>query len=108
LAPVRTPARAPTFTQPFDQPPSQEPQPASGRQQLEVARQILASGRVTEARQILTAAQRALVLRPVTSAMPDVAGTNWPATWVGRAIRSLDAGNMPEALRDIDQAIMGS
>ncbi len=99
---VPHPVPAPVLLPPA---PAGPPQAASARQQLIAAYQTLAAGREPEARQMLTAAQHQMAFRPIGAENPEPEGTNWPATWVNRALRSLDAGDTAKALREIGQAI---
>ena len=84
------------------------PQGASAKPQLMAAYQTLMAGREAEARQMLTAAQHQMAFRPIGADNPEPEGTNWPATWASRALRSLDAGDTAKALREIEQAIGSS
>jgi septal ring factor EnvC (AmiA/AmiB activator) len=82
-----------------------QPQPPSPAQALAAARQLLAAGRLDEARRLLAMAQTEMVLRPVTPDEPHAHGISMNATAVGDAIRWLDMDAPARAMQAIDWAI---
>jgi hypothetical protein len=69
------------------------------------ARELVASGRPAEARQMLMKAQAAAALHPVTPGQPYATGGSSVATQIGAAIGFLDAGNSVRALQAINSAM---
>jgi hypothetical protein len=80
----------------------------SATQRLMTARQALVEGRPEEAQRLLETAQLQMVLRPIDPDDQAAPSINMPATWVGRAIRSLQNGDSSGALHDLDLAINSS
>ncbi len=77
-------------------------------QQLLIARQSLATGRLDEARRLLTMAQMQMVFQPVERARRTTGEANVLATDVGTAIRLLDMGAHGQATRALDQAVQNA
>lgn len=69
------------------------------------ARELVASGRPAEARQLLMKAQAEAALHPVTPDQPYATGGSSVATQIGAAIQFLDAGNSVRALQAINSAM---
>jgi septal ring factor EnvC (AmiA/AmiB activator) len=72
---------------------------------LITARELIASGRANEARQLLMRAQAESALRPVTPDQPYAAGGNMVASQIGNAIRFIDSGNSGQAIQAINIAM---
>jgi hypothetical protein len=72
---------------------------------LITARELLASGRAPEARQLLMRAQAESALRPVTPDQPSASGGSMVASQIGNAIRFIDAGNSGQAIQAINFAM---
>jgi hypothetical protein len=77
----------------------------STRGVLVTARELLASGRAADARQLLMKAQAESTLRPVTPDQPLATGRSAAAIQINDAIRLLDAGNTGSALQAINLAM---
>jgi hypothetical protein len=86
--------------------PTQHVVPAKER--LAAARQALLAGRNEEARSLMETAQLQFVFSPVDPNASAGDTINMPATWIGRALTSLQLGDASGALRDIDQAMNSS
>ena len=88
--------------------PNASPQPVlivSTRGVLVTARELLASGRAADARQLLMKAQAESTLHPVTPDQPLATGRSTAAVQINDAIRLLDAGNTGSALQAINVAM---
>lgn len=72
---------------------------------LITARELLASGRAGEARQLLMRAQAESALRPVTPDQPYATGGNVVSSQIGNAIRFIDTGNSVQAIQSINIAM---
>jgi hypothetical protein len=77
----------------------------STRGVLVTARELLASGRAADARQLLMKAQAESTLHPVTPDQPLATGRSTAAIQIHDAIRLLDAGNTGSALQAINLAM---
>jgi hypothetical protein len=77
----------------------------SASQELWMARQWLATGRLDQARRVLARLQTQMVLQPVSD-RPAVGGVNAPAAEVGNAIRWLDMGSNAQAMQALNQALL--
>lgn len=78
------------------------PEIASALDHLVAARRLLDAGQIAEARNQLAKAQLRMVLRPVTPDQPNRTDSNVGATYIGEAIRALDAGDINTAMRTIN------
>ena len=114
LAELRAKERMPQRPQPQPTPPAPVPpqtastQPVlivSTRGVLVTARELLASGRAADARQLLMKAQAESTLHPVTPDQPLATGRSTAAIKINDAIRLLDAGNTGSALQAINLAM---
>jgi chromosome segregation ATPase len=85
--------------------PSQPVLIVSTKGVLITARELLASGRAGEARQLLMRAQAESALRPVTPDQPYATGGNVVASQIGNAIRFIDSGNSGQAMQAINFAM---
>jgi len=85
--------------------PSQPVLIVSTKGVLITARELLASGRAGEARQLLMRAQAESALRPVTPDQPYATGGNVVANQIGNAIRFIDSGNSGQAMQAINFAM---
>ena len=114
LAELRAKERAPQ--RPQQQPTQPAPVPSqtastqpvlivSTRGVLVTARELLASGRAADARQLLMKAQAESTLRPVTPDQPLATGRSAAAIQINDAIRLLDAGKTGSALQAINLAM---
>jgi hypothetical protein len=72
---------------------------------LVTARELLASGRTADARQLLMKAQAESTLHPVTPDQPLATGRSAAAIQISDAIRLLDVGNTGRALQAINLAM---
>ena len=77
----------------------------STRGVLVTARELLASGRAADARQLLMKAQAESTLHPVTPDQPLATGRSAAAIQINDAIRLLDAGKTGSALQAINVAM---
>jgi hypothetical protein len=77
----------------------------STRGVLVTARELLASGRAADARQLLMKAQAESTLHPVTPDQPLATGRSTAAVQINDAIRLLDAGKTGSALQAINVAM---
>jgi hypothetical protein len=77
----------------------------STRGVLVTARELLASGRTADARQLLMKAQAESTLHPVTPDQPLATGRSAAAVQINDAIRLLDAGKTGSALQAINVAM---
>jgi hypothetical protein len=77
----------------------------STRGVLVTARELLASGRAADARQLLMKAQAESTLHPVTPDQPLATGRSAAAIQINDAIRLLDAGKTGGALQAINVAM---
>ena len=77
----------------------------STRGVLVTARELLASGRTADARQLLMKAQAESTLHPVTPDQPLATGRSTAAIQINDAIRLLDAGKTGSALQAINVAM---
>ena len=77
----------------------------STRGVLVTARELLASGRAADARQLLMKAQAESTLHPVTPDQPLATGRSTAAIQINDAIRLLDAGKTGSALQAINVAM---
>jgi hypothetical protein len=104
--PAQPPARKvePVSTAPAYS-PSQPVLIVSTKGVLITARELLASGRAGEARQLLMRAQAESALRPVTPDQPYATGGNVVASQIGNAIRFIDSGNSGQAMQAINFAM---
>lgn len=73
--------------------------------QLMAAREVLASGRKQDARQLLATAETQMVFQPVAPDQPEPMGGNRAATAVEEAIHLLDTGDVNLAFQAINRAI---
>ena len=80
----------------------------SAYQQLLIARQWLATGRLDQARRALAVVQTRMVLQPVEPDQPNARGVNALATEVGNAIRWLDLGSNGQAMQALNQAVFSA
>ena len=103
--PQKTASAPPKVRHPPTAPQSQS---RSAERALTAARQLLAEGRLDDARRLLAMAQTQIVFRPVTPEAPDAQGFSVPATAVGDAIRWLDIGAVAQAMQAINMAIEDS
>jgi chromosome segregation ATPase len=102
------------------QPPARKAEPVSGvptyspgqptlivstKGVLITARELLASGRASEARQLLTRAQAQSALHPVSPNQPYATGGNMVASQIGNAIHFIDSGNSWQAMEAINVAM---
>lgn len=69
------------------------------------AREVLASGRKQDARNLLATVATQMVFQPVTPGQTNTLGGNRAATAVGEAIRMLDTGDINLAFQAINRAI---
>jgi transcription-repair coupling factor (superfamily II helicase) len=99
MAPMAAPARPPTFA--ADQPKLI----VSTKGVLITARELVASGRLAEARDLLMKARADSALRPVTPDQPYATGATAVANQIGAAINFLDVGNSVRALDAINVAM---
>ncbi len=83
------------------------PEP-SASQQLLIARQWLAAGRLDRARHVLAMAQTRMVLQPFEPDRAAARGVNALATNVGDAIRWLDMGSNEQAMQALDKALFNA
>jgi TolA-binding protein len=73
--------------------------------QLIAAREVLASGRPQDARNLLATAETKMVFQPITPDQPDTMGGNRAATAVQEAIHLVDTGDIDQAIQAINRAI---
>jgi TolA-binding protein len=73
--------------------------------QLMAAREVLASGRPQDARNLLATAETQMVFQPVTPDQPDTMGGNRAATAVREAIHLVDTGDIDQAIQALNRAI---
>jgi hypothetical protein len=99
------PAQRPavSMAQPYS--PTQPVLVVSTKGVLVTARELLASGRTADARQLLMRAQAESALHPVTPDQPYATGTSVVASQIGDAIHFLDSGNSGSAMRAINLAM---
>jgi Flp pilus assembly protein TadD len=98
-APVAAPSRPLTYAQ--DQPKLI----VSTKGVLITARELVASGRLAEARDLLMKARAESALRPVTPNQPYATGATAVANQIGAAISFLNVGNSGRALDAINLAM---
>jgi hypothetical protein len=80
----------------------------SASQQLLIARQWLATGRLDQARRILAVVQTRVVLQPTGPNGSSSPSVNALATNVGNAIRWLDMGSAGAAMQALNQAMLNA
>jgi hypothetical protein len=80
----------------------------SASQQLLIARQWLATGRLDQARRILAVVQTRIVLQPTGPNASSTPSVNALATNVGNAIRWLDMGSAGAAMQALNQAVLNA
>jgi hypothetical protein len=80
----------------------------SASQQLLIARQWLATGRLDQARRILAVVQTRMVLQPTEPNGSNSPSVNALATNVGNAIRWLDMGSAGAAIQALNQAVLNA
>jgi hypothetical protein len=78
----------------------------SASQQLLIARQWLATGRLDQARRILAVVQTRMVLQPAEPSQSGSQSVGALATDIGNAIRWLDMGSNSNAMQALNQAVL--
>ena len=78
------------------------------KERLQAAREALLAGRNEEARSLMETAQLQFVFSPIDPDAPAGDNISMPATWIGRALKSLQLGDASGALHDLDLAMNSS